>query len=59
MARSGHTISLLLVLMAGGALGYGLWALAEGSEVGALYWFITGALSLAAAHDRERFLAAR
>lgn len=57
--RSGHAMSLLLVLAACAALGYGLWALADGSDVAALYWLITGGLALAAAHDRERFLAAR
>jgi hypothetical protein len=59
MVRSGHAISLLLVLTACGALGYGLWALAEGSDLAALYALITGGLALAAANDRERFLAAR
>lgn len=59
MERSGRAVSLLLVLTACGSLGYGLWALAEGSELRALYWLITGGLSLAAAHDRERYLAAR
>lgn len=59
MVRSGHAISLLLVLTACGALGYGLWALAGSSDVAALYWLITGGLALAAANDRERFLGAR
>ena len=59
MARSADALSMLLVLTAAAALGYGVWSLAEGSEAGALYWLVFGALSLAAAGDRERFFAAR
>ncbi len=59
MARSADAISMLLVLTAAAALGYGVWSLADGSEAVALYWLVFGALSLAAASDRERFLAAR
>ena len=50
---------MLLVLAACGALGYGVWALADGSEFSALYWLITGGLALGAASARERFIAAR
>ena len=50
---------MLLVLTACGAFGYGLWALADGSDLTALYALITGGLALAAANDRERYFAAR
>jgi hypothetical protein len=59
MVRSGHALSLLLVLAACAALGYGVWALADGSELVAVYWLIAGGLALGAASDRERFIAAR
>jgi hypothetical protein len=59
MARSDDAISVLLVLTAACALGYGLWALAQSSEVSGLYWLVVGGLSLAAANDRERFFASR
>jgi hypothetical protein len=59
MARSDDALSVLLVLTAAGALGYGLWALAQGAEMPGLYWLVAGGLSLAAANDRERFFASR
>jgi hypothetical protein len=59
MARGGNTVSLGLMLYSCGSLLYGVWALAEAVELWALYWLVSGALGLAAAHDREQSFASR
>lgn len=52
-------ISQCLVVVAVGALTYGLWRLAAPSELPALYWLVAGGLCLKAAGDRERARAGR
>jgi hypothetical protein len=57
--KSSDLVSRLLVVSAVGALAYGLWRLAEPSELAALYWLAAAGLCLKAASDRERGLASR
>jgi Na+/serine symporter len=59
MARSADIPFKALVFLAALALGYGIWALAEQRELGALYWLVAGGLALKAASDWERSVAAR
>jgi hypothetical protein len=58
-AQSSDRISQCLVVVAVGALTFGLWRLAAPSELPALYWLVAGGLCLKAGNDRERTLAAR
>jgi hypothetical protein len=59
MASSSDVMTKILVLVAAGALGIGLWQLAAPTELGALYWLVAGGLLLKTASDREHFLASR
>ena len=59
MARKPDVISLGLVLLAAAGFAYGLWSLAEPSELPGLYWLVASGLGLQVASERERFLAAR
>jgi len=59
MTSSSDLMTKILLLIALGALGMGLWQLAAPAELGALYWLVAGGLSLKAASDREHFLASR
>jgi hypothetical protein len=59
MARSADPRAALLIVFASVALAYGIEQLSVASEIRGLYWLIAGGLALRAAHDRERFLAAR
>jgi hypothetical protein len=59
MGRGRDRINLGLVFGAACALGHGVWALGEASELPALFWLIAGGLALKAASDRERFVASR
>jgi hypothetical protein len=56
-AKSSDSICAALVVAAAAALGYGLWRMAEPSELGALYWLVAAGLCLKASSDRERGLA--
>lgn len=49
----------ILLLIAAGALGIGLWQLAAPGELRALYWLVAGGLALKAANEREQVLASR
>ena len=59
MTSSSDLMTKILLLIAAGALGIGLWQLAAPGEVRALYWLVAGGLSLKAASDREHWLASR
>ena len=59
MARSADLRAALLIVFALAALSYGIWQLATGADLRAVYWLGAGGLALKAASDRERFLATR
>lgn len=58
-AQSSELVTKLLLIIAAAALLYGLWRLAEPSELSALYWLVAGGLCLKACSDLERARAAR
>jgi hypothetical protein len=59
MTSSSDVMTKMLLLVAAGALGIGLWQLASPGELRALYWLAAGGLALKAASEREHVLASR
>jgi len=59
MTSSSDVMTKILLLVAAGALGIGLWQLAAPGELRALYWLVAGGLALKAASEREHVLASR
>jgi hypothetical protein len=58
-AQNSELVTKLLLVVSAAALLYGLWRLADASELVALYWLLGGGLCLKACSDRERARAAR
>jgi hypothetical protein len=58
-AQNSELVTKALLIVSAASLLYGLWRLAESSELVALYWLVGGGVCLKACSDRERARAAR